>query len=421
MAGSLLLSSLLLATDANATNGYFQPGYGTRTKALAGAGVAGAGDAMTIALNPAGLTLVGDSMDAGISLFSPRRSYEATGGTPAAFLATGRVDSGREAFPIPYAGISYKIDDDSAWGIALYGNGGMNTSYPAVSRQCYDPGSMSMVPGAGIFCAGEAGVDLTQLFIAPAYARNLTDKLSIGISPIFSVQWFSAKGVQSFAMLSGDPAHLSNNGKNYSFGAGLRIGVQYEVSDGLRIGVAAVSPIYMTRFKDYAGLFAEHGKFNIPPAVTVGAAINLDDTKTLFVDYQHIWYDSVRSVGNPFASPGPLGADNGPGFGWQDIGTIRIGFLWQASDKWSFRAGYAYNDQPIPESEVLFNVLAPGVVQHHITGGISRRISEKTQLHFAALYAPEAGVTAPNPFDASQTIRIQMHQYEATIGISHDF
>jgi long-chain fatty acid transport protein len=201
----------------------------------------------------------------------------------------------------------------------------------------------------------------------------------------------------------------------------VRIGAQYAVTDSVRLGVAFLSPIYMSRFKDYAGLFAEQGDFNIPPALTVGAMVNLDETKILFVDYQHIWYDHVNSVGNPFASPGALGQDDGPGFGWRDVGTLRLGFLWQASDTWHFRAGYSYNSQPIPKSEVLFNVLAPGVVQHHFTAGLSRRVAGHTWVHLAALVAPTSSVTAPNPFDASQTIRIQMHQYEATIGISRDF
>lgn len=415
------LTFLVPVPAAQATNGYFQPGYGARTKALAGAGVAGAGDSLTIALNPAGLMLVEPGYDLGVSLFSPRRGYEATGGTPAAVLATGRVRSGDKLFPIPYAGAAFRIDDDSTAGIALYGNGGMNTSYPAVSRQCPNPATGDMVPGAGIFCAGRAGVDLTQLFIAPAYARQLTERLSIGISPILSVQWFEGQGVQSFAMLSRDPANLSDNGTDYAFGVGVRAGIQYEVSDRLRLGAAYVTPIYMDEFDDYAGLFAEQGGFNIPPALTVGLGVQLDDTKMLFADYQRIWYGRVESVGNPFASPGLLGDDDGRGFGWKDIATYRLGFLWDASENWTFRAGYSYNDQPIPQSEVLFNVLAPGVVQHHITAGISRSFGEGTEVMATLLYAPEESVSGPNPLDPGQTIRLDMHQWEATIGISRQF
>ena len=49
----------LFSTQALATEGYFQPGYSAIQKSLAGSGAANPEDAMTLAINPAGLTSVG--------------------------------------------------------------------------------------------------------------------------------------------------------------------------------------------------------------------------------------------------------------------------------------------------------------------------------------------------------------------------
>jgi long-chain fatty acid transport protein len=65
---------LLLARQASATNGYFLEGYGTDSKAQAGAGIALPLDSLTVATNPAGLTAVADAVTVGVEIFRPRRS-----------------------------------------------------------------------------------------------------------------------------------------------------------------------------------------------------------------------------------------------------------------------------------------------------------------------------------------------------------
>ena len=122
---------LLAANAANATNGYFAHGYSIKNKALAGAGVALPLDAMAVSTNPAGLTQVGDRLDIGLAIFSPSRDYTVSG-EPSGLgfgLKTGTVESDSEYFFIPNIGWSKQLNDRTAFGIAVYGNGGMNTDY----------------------------------------------------------------------------------------------------------------------------------------------------------------------------------------------------------------------------------------------------------------------------------------------------
>jgi len=71
---------------------------------------------------------------------------------------------------------------------------------------------------------------------------------------------------------------------------------------------------------------------------------------------------------------GPLGASGGAGFGWKDTDTFKFGVEYDASDALTLRAGYSYNNNPIPGTQVTLNILAPGTIKHHITGGASYKI-----------------------------------------------
>lgn len=185
----LLLAAVLAAalpTDAaDATNGYFAHGYGTISKGMAGAGAAFSQDAIAAATNPAGMAFIGNRLDAGLELFSPRREYIVTGGgepQPGTFFLRppGR-DSGSEYFPIPHFGYNRVLDESHTLGVTVFANGGMNTDYDARD--------------GGAFFGGKAGVDLAQLFVAPTWTWRFRPEQAIGISPVFAWQRFEMKGV----------------------------------------------------------------------------------------------------------------------------------------------------------------------------------------------------------------------------------
>ena len=87
-----------------------------------------------------------------------------------------------------------------------------------------------------------------------------------------------------------------------------------------------------------------------------------------------------------------MGGSSGAGFGWQDMTVVKLGYEWQSSDAWTWRVGYSMTDQPIPESEVLFNILAPGVIEEHFTFGFTRALANNSDLNFALMVAPTVSV-----------------------------
>jgi len=434
-AAALGLTIGFVAT-ASATNGYFSHGYSIKNKGMAGAGVAAPMDAMVPSTNPAGLTEVGDRLDLGLSIFSPDREYTVEGWPPSGGEGTfplmpGTVESDSNYFFIPNLAYSRQINENSAWGIAVYGNGGMNTDY--------DTPTFNVNPALPSFQEKPTGVDLMQLFIAPTYAHKFAEKHSFGITPIIGVQFFEAKGLQAFgeAGFSSAPSKLTNNGHDSAYGFGARIGYLGKLTDQFNVGLSWQSKIYMGEFDDYAGLFAEQGDMDIPSNWTIGLAYMPTPAWTLAFDVQQIYYSDIKSINNPLLpnlntaiSGAQLGDNNGAGFGWEDMTIIKLGLQWARTEQWTYRFGYSYGEQPIPSSmtlgnfdnEVMFNIIAPGVIEQHATFGFTYTFANLSELDFSLMYAFENDVKGLNPLDpTAQTIELTMSQWELGIGYSWKF
>lgn len=419
---------LALALPAAATNGYFSHGYGTRSKAMAGTGVSQSLDTLAPATNPAALTGLDDQIDLGLEYFAPSRGYSVDGAATGACLSAqqctfgigpGSVDSDKDYFLIPHFGMSRKLDENTTVGIAVYGNGGLNTRYVGGSATVgapvgtVPPGSTFTLPGT--FGDGTAGVDLMQLFVAPTWARKFDNGVSFGVSPILVMQMFESRGLGNFAPFSADPTKLTNNGHDNSYGMGVKFGVQVPLGASARFGASYQSKMWMTEFDDYAGLFAEQGDFDIPASATVGVSVDASDALTLAFDIEWIGYSSIDSIANPLfpnLALAPLGSDNGAGFGWNDMTVYKFGAAWKANSTSTWYFGYSFGDQPIDSSEVLFNILAPGVIEQHFTAGYSHELANGNSWTVAAMYAPSEEVRGPNPLDPAQSIEIAMDQIE---------
>ena len=419
---ALMLASTttLVATDAFATEGYFVHGAGARNKAMAGAGVADGTDATALITNPAGMVGIGTQATASISLFSPNRRFTGSGTVPS-FTPNGEFKSSENIFAIPTMAYVNQIDETSSWGVSLAANGGMNSNYRDVSNgTCQFLFPLGQVPADnGVFCGGTTGVNISQALISVGYAKQFGE-FKIGVSPIFAFQTFEAIGLQAFGGATLDPASLTNNGSDTSTGFGGKIGFEWAVSDQIRIGGAYQTKIDMDEFASYAGLFADGGDFDIPSNYQLGVSADLSPTLTVSVDYKHIKYSDAGSVSNPSSIMLPFGSDNGPGFGWDNVDVIKAGVEWDMSDQLTWRAGYAHNSQPIDDSDVTLNLLAPGVVTDHFTAGGEFGLNDAHSFEFGVMYAPPKTISGievtpqgPNPGHA---IEIEMKQFEVTLG-----
>lgn len=456
---AIAVSSVLAPSLAQATSGTFTHGVGTKNKAMAGSGVALPQDALSGGINPASMVYVGDRMDVGFSLFSPLREYTVSGATPqqvyGAFgqavaagqadpnrppfaLETGTFESDNQLFMIPSFGYNWMLSDTSSFGISVYANGGMNTRYDQ-GDYTFAPINPATGQPAGIpstYYAGTASVNLMQLFVTPTYAMKLGSGLSLGLSPIFAYQQMNISGLASFGQFAadGNPNALSDRGHARSLGAGAKLGLLADMGN-FSVGLSAQSKIYMSEFDEYADLLPEQGDFDIPATVTLGLAFKPSNALAVTFDVQQIWFSDVAAFGNPMRNligasnscatgvvSKCLGGDNGPGFGWDDVLIYKLGFQYQSSPDWTWRAGYSHNDQPIQSSEMLFNIIAPATIQDHITFGLTKKLDKSSEVNMAFMYALEESVSGGNPLSPAplptQNIELSMKQFEFEVSWS---
>lgn len=409
------LLTLALAPSLLATNGYFLHGIGTGSKAMAGATVAFPLEALDADTNPAAGVFIERGHSLSLALFSPDRQYTVIGnpsGAPGTFgLTPGTVSSKSNYFPMPAAGFNFRPTPNSAFTVNFTGHGGMNTDYRTNT----------------FYGSNHTGVDLMQMFLTTTYAHRITPNQSFGVSAVFAGQRFKASGLESFAFFSSDPDCLTGNGYKWSHGVGMKVGYLAQIMPRFSFGASYSPTITMSKFDQYCGLFAQGGRFNIPASGTAGIAYKASDALTLTSDYQRIHYSDLTSIGNtllPNLMTAPLGSEAGAGFGWRDINVYKAGMQWKASETWTWRAGYSKADQPIPQSEVLFNILAPGVVQQHITLGFSKALERSPgRFNMAVMYAPSKSVRGPNLLEVpgGQQIELRMHEYEIEFGYTFGF
>jgi len=96
----------------------------------------------------------------------------------------------------------------------------------------------------------------------------------------------------------------------------------------------------------------------------------------------------------------------------------KFGGSWKYSDDWTWRAGYSTTDQPIPKSQMTFNILAPGVMEDHLTFGFTQTRPGGNELNLSFMYAPEVKVRGPQNFDPTQDVMFKMQQVELEISYS---
>lgn len=413
----LPLFALLASSQAYATDGYLAHGYGVKSQGMGGVGIALPQDALAAATNPAGMGLIGNRVDAGVTWFRPQRESDITGNNTPFGSFDGKYDANdTENFIIPEFGANYDISPTLSLGVSVYGNGGMNTDYNKA------------IPLLG---STPARMDLSQLFIAPTVAWKVSPSNTVGLSLNLAYQRFEVKGLQNFTapvgtpqQTSSAPNNVTNKGYDSSTGFGVRVGWIGQISDSVSLGATYQSKTHMRKFDKYKGLFAEQGDFDIPENYGIGIAVKATPQLTFAADVERINYSDVDSVGNSINNllqqGNLLGSNKGAGFAWRDVTAVKLGASYAYSDNLTLRAGYNHSSQPIRKSETLFNMIAPGVVQDHITLGATYVLPNQGELSLAYMHAFEEKIKGNNSIPAGfGGGEANLKMYEDSLGVAY--
>jgi len=443
---------------SNATNGYFLIGFGAKSRSMGGTGVAINTGGMAAAFNPATMIESGTRFDLGAEIFIPPRSVT----NESSVLGYTDEQSNQDLFLIPSMGGTLQISETMTAGFAFIG-AGLKTEYnqTANSDSCKRvnagqvPGFTNCPPtffdpAISVKPSTETGVELLQMQFVPSIAIKVHKNHTFGASLVFAAQFFRAEGLTAFEDLgfTSSPGNLSDMGWEHVFGNGYRLGwLGNFMDERLKVGVNYSSRVWMQKFQRYQNLFAEQGDFDIPENYAVGVSFDFTPSWTVALDVQRIKYSDVASIGNPgpatdaenvlagnlFAlcpndpTPCLLGGQKGLGFGWTDMTVYKIGVDWAFNEQWNFRAGYNYGKSPIPETEVLFNMLAPATPEQHFTFGAGYFFTEDVTLDANVMIVPVNTIKGPTAFSptggpvapGSSNASIAMGQYSfgATLGV----
>ena len=254
------------------------------------------------------------------------------------------------------------------------------------------------------------------------------------------MQLFRAEGLQAFVDLgfakAGNEDSITNNGWDYSYGAGVVLGWKgHFMDDKLQFGLNYASKVYMSEFDDYSGLFPDAGDFDIPPSYAFGVMYEFVPDAHITFDIKYVDYQDVKAYKNkgPLADdpaqfyplcPDPndtdeckLGGSKGMGFGWDNQTIYKLGADYTINNKWIIRGGLNYGEQPIPGDQILFAFLAPATPEWHYNIGTTYNWNKDIELSFNFMYAPKVTVTGPTAFGPTQAVvdgtnaAISMYQY----------
>ena len=415
----VLLASLLPAVS-HATNGMFLIGNGNKSRAMGGAGIALKLDSLSAIANPATISGMEDRFDIGGDFFyvsAEAQLGSVTDESVASVNGLG-IDS---LFIMPAMAITYQYNDDFTLGFTMAAAGGGGTKFTTNFFEAANTGDATS-PAVNT----RLGVDLIMMEMAPTVAFKINEQHSVGASFVIGVARFEAFGLGLFSTFtpSNTLNNMSDRGKDWSTGAGARIGWLGDFGD-FSVGASYTSKIFMHKFDLYSELFAEGGDIDIPANIGVGASYQARPDLTLAMDVTYTFYEDVASIGNigPNLAGDPdgptsngtreLGTSDGMGFGWENQTVIKLGAAYQYKENIILRGGWNYGKSPINENrEIIFNLLAPASVEHHITMGGTYILDPTMEINVSYIHAFENEQAGPTYIsdDGSNYGRLKMSQ-----------
>lgn len=416
----LLASSIILPTASYATNGLFLIGNGNKSRAMGGVGIAHVLDSLSAVANPATIAGMDDRFDIGMDIFMP--NVEAQLGSVSAESVGGVNGMGLDGvYMMPAMAITYQWNEKITLGFAMTATGGGGTKFETNFYEAANTGDAN-APSVN----SRLGVDYIVGEMAPTIAYKINKTYSVGASYVIGIARFEAFGLGLFSSFtpSNTPDRLTDKNKDWSVGHGFRVGGLADYGD-FTLGFQYTSKIWMNQFDLYSELFAEGGRMNVPANTGVGVSFKAMPDLTLAADITYTFYEDTPAIGNlgPNLAGDPtgptsngtreLGTSDGLGFGWQNQTVFKLGAEYQYSDDLMLRAGWNYGKTPINEErEIIFNLLAPATVEHHLTFGGTYMIASDMEINLSFVHAFSNELSGPTYIsdDGSNLGRMKMDQ-----------
>ncbi len=399
---AVALACLCFSTDSFAA-GFRLPDQDAAAMSMGGAFVGEADNPSAVWYNPAGITqLDGTRMSAGVIPIYPVLTHETLQGTT-------EVSEREVHYPFTLFA-TRQLNDRATFGLGITSPFGLSTNWSALSSTA-EVATFSRIK---------------SLDFNPNIAYRLNDSLSVAAGvDFYRVQATLQK------MLPGGTELFNLDGIGYGWGA--NGAVLYKATDQMNIGLSYHSRVKVSVDSAQATVVGVPFTFTntikteitLPDIMQLGLSYKLSDKTTLNGDIEYTWwstYDRLVLESNTFlALTGGQTNTVNDEKQWKNTLAVRIGAQHALSDHWKVRAGYVYDQTPVPDAH--FETRTPDSDRHGFTMGTGFT-SGNTTVDLTYLYLmfakrtindSLADDTTSNPNSLNGTYKSMAHLFGVTV------
>ncbi len=346
-----VVSLLLAAWTAQATEGILLLGDDPVRVGRGGAAVAGAGDASWVTFNPAGLEGLDRRVEFGTSIIHSRATLDTNGIAEIPF-SERMTDDEWNGFP----GVGVVLPGEcGTFGLSLHIPTGAMVHFP-------QPRSW-----VGLFEGlNDRNLEFFQPRLTLGYARRLDSGWVLGLSVNGSISAARTDQVT--------PRLLASRGDfkwDTALGAGFGLGLLRHW-DRWSFGAALTSRQWSEGFDRYRDITPH--TVDMPPTFQTGVGFKITPKVEIEIDYRFINWSDVRFFHEP---------SSGAGLGWNNQHGIMASVEWTANPRWTFRAGYGHLTSAMNDDHLFGSTLVPSVANDHIGAGFTRVLGERSEISLA--------------------------------------
>ena len=231
---------------------------------------------------------------------------------------------------------------------------------------------------------------LRNVEINPAVSYKVSDTFSVG-GGLRMV--YSEGKVYGDGSLIGAPIKREMEGNTIEFGYNLALA--WKPTPDVAVGVTFRSKIDLDQEGEanlYLGgvgrQFDATVSVPIPAALNIGISKTWNDKLTIELVYERTFWSAYEALDFNYGSPiQPLlvsSFDDPKDKSWEDVNSYRIGVTYKYSDKLTLMAGYAYDETPVPEKTLSYEL--PDSDAHIFSAGFKYKQSESLSWGAAVLY-----------------------------------
>jgi long-chain fatty acid transport protein len=315
-------------------------------------------------------------------------------------------------------GVAFRLADDSPLtvGLGVFGLAGGSVNLPG----SFTTPVLTPRRPPEFFGVGPIYANVALLSIQPVVSAQLTDRLAVGGGPVISAGTasfspaFFAPGPRDANGLPTFPA--ATNARPF-WGGGFQLGLFYELNDDWNLGFSYKSPVWQEPWSFNASnpdLSPRRisVQADLPAIYSWGVAYKGLPKTLIDVDLRYFDYPSTELFGERVVDGG---------LAWRGVFALAAGAQYRATDRVTLLAGYLFNTNPVRDPATLFNVQAPGIIQHTLTLGATTRLTPDITMSLAWVHGFRNAIEGPILEIPGSSVRLDAQVDQIVAGLNVQF